>query len=145
MRRMQEQMGHLQGLPGGIPPEAQADLARMQQQMAQMMAQVMTQTMVQMQQAGVQPPVVLQPEEQQDEDETELDLEDLDLPEEDFSSLFDVEEVENPYLAALSKGLEDIDMFDLLEECKEMAGQLRRGNSLVSKVIREHRQKEAEL
>jgi len=136
MRQVHMQLGATySGLPEGIPPQAQAELARMQQQMAQMMAQVMAQTMAQMQQPAVQQPAVQQPAVQQDQEE--INLHDLDLTSEDLASLFEVEEVENPYVAAISEGLEDIDMFDLLEECKEAADQLRRGNSLALERIRE--------
>ncbi|MBM4431042.1 MAG: hypothetical protein FJ026_11950 [Chloroflexi bacterium] len=136
--QLQEQMRQVEsGLPkGSLPPEAQAELARMQQQMAQVMAQVMTQMVVQVQQQAA----VLLSEEQKDEDE--IDLSDLNLGAEDLSDLFDVEEVEDQYTAALKEGLEEIDMPDLLEECKKVASQLREGNSLVSRVIREQSQKE---
>ncbi len=148
-KQIQEQIGQMQGLPEGrLPPEARAELARMQQQMAQVMGQVMGQTMAQMQQAAVQQaavqqaavqqvPAIQQAEELLAEEEYELDLGDLDLTEEGLASLFEVEEEEDPYLQALSEGLEDIDMLDLLEECQEVANDLGRGNSLVAELIRE--------
>ena len=153
-KQIQEQIGQMQGLPEDrLPPEARAELARMQQQMAQ----VMGQTMVQMQQAAVQQAAVQQAAVQQaagpqppaiqqaegllagddEEEEGGIDLGDLDITAEDLASLFEAEEEGDPYLQALGEGLEDIDMLDLLEECKEVADDLERGNALVAELIRE--------
>ena len=61
----------------------------------------------------------------------------LEITAEDLASLFEDEAEDDPYLRALSEGLEDIDMFDLSEECQEVANDLMRGNSLVAELIRE--------
>jgi len=96
------------------------------------------------QQVAVQQVAVQQPPATQEagelllgEEEEEIDLGDLDITAEDLAGLFEDEEEEDPYLQALSESLEDVDMFDLAEKCKEVANDLGRGNSLVAELIRE--------
>jgi chromosome segregation ATPase len=122
MKQIQEQMGRMYyELPEGISSQVLADLAQMQRQMVEMMAQ-MEQQVTQTEQL----------EEQQDQDK--INLEDLTedfLEDMDISDLFEVEEIEDPLVKVLTADLENIDVLDLLGECREVADQLRKGNSLV--------------
>jgi hypothetical protein len=138
MRQIQAQLGRMQQeTPQEIPPQAQSQLAQMHQ-MTDIMAQAMTRAIVQIQQQpavpspatsppGVEP--VLAGETTESEDPLD-DLEDLDLSEEGLADLFEVEEVEDPSIEALGRGLDEIDIFDLLDKCREVSAQLRRQRSV---------------
>jgi hypothetical protein len=115
-----------------FPAEGQAQLAQMHQ-ITDIMAQAMTRALIQIQQQpAASPPAVQPPQAEQPEESADLldDLEDLDLTEEGLADLFDIEEVEDPSIQALSRGLEDIDLYHLSEKCREVAVQLRKCNSL---------------
>jgi hypothetical protein len=143
MRQIQAQLGRMQQeAVQEVPPEAQSQLAQMHQ-MTDIMAQAMTRAIVQIQQQPVvqSPPTEPQtiepsPAEESSESEDPLDdLEDLDLTEEGLADLFEIEEAQDPSIEALGRGLDEIDVSDLLGNCRDVSLRLRKHNRVPAAML----------